>query len=120
MFCRAPQNWPETSRIRTWMAVFCVLFLTLAGFVHVTGHASQPIPSGTVKITATLDNAAGDDQPQIDVEASHCHGCAVASMPYSPGIKTRTAMSATILGRPFYRAVQQRQHADPPPPRVLT
>lgn len=121
MFCRLPKNWPEANHIRRRMAVFCVLFLTVFGFFHTAAHASTPLPTAAATMAAISvnDTNLDDTQAQLDVETTHCLGCTFAALPHMPGVTVPVIATEAIRERPLYQAVQQRRHADPPPPRVL-
>lgn len=120
MFRLTQQNWRLAGRIRSWIAVCCVLFLAASGVVHVTGHALQPLAGTGIEISMTVDGTSHDGQTQLDIDSFHCHGCAIASMTNAPAADNPVIIGGTVVSRPLYQALQQRQHADPPPPRSLT
>lgn len=103
-----------------WIAALLALFLAISGVAHAAGHALQPLSASTMGASTASDDTAGDSQSTADAETSHCLGCAVASIPHVSSTPVRAVVAEILVARPLYRAVRQRQHADPPPPRVLT
>jgi len=103
---------------RVGIAAVCVLLFVISGFVHAALHASQPIPSGIVQFVAPPSETTSDNQPPVEIEVSHCLACAAASIPVIALTSWPSTAFATIVAKAASLAVQQRRHADPPPPKV--
>lgn len=103
---------------RAGIAAVCVLLFVISGFAHAALHASQPIPSGVVQVAAYPSGETSDNQLPLEIETNHCLACAAASIPVVVASSWRSTAFATIVAKPASRALQQRQHADPPPPKI--
>lgn len=106
---------PETRALRAWLAAFMAVFLVICGAVHAVAHASQPISSSILVMSAPSDDASADDR--LNVEASHCQFCGATSVPAVAATPATDAPAARQFGRRSYDFVRDWKNSDPPPPK---